>query len=502
MKHLYLLNAFLLYFIIGTRLMAQSCTVPPGSISLDGNVNVDNPSGNYYIADGNKWTGSFQNANSSVNLYIEQNGTYSGNSLGNFNSPNKLTIYSCGTLEYNTNINAPNYIFNIIDGDFIFSGSIDNLELNVSSNGNWTGGMVTIKAGAEITMCGTATFTNLEINNELSESFFNICNGGTVNAGDFYPHGILTNDGTINVTGILTSNKGAGVTFVNNGDVNVSTGDMIINGPGYINNGTITIPGTFNAQNGTFEGTNGCFVGSMFILDQNNPCDDVEQVSFNSIDGTSAPTVQLSNGNAFDPNTCSNYLGNNLCSSLPVDLVSFSYEEAKTRDHFRLVWEAAEIINFSHFEIEESRDGNDWEYRDAVLLEEGIKNEKTGFAEFESSEIEYIQNGRYYRLKMIDLDGSFEYSKFIYVKAETEREEYHYSIHPNPNKGDWLNIDTDFPEGTIFKIHDVNGRVISVHNIETNDWNGGIDISHLQKNAMYIISFVTESNAFSLKLLR
>ncbi len=493
-----LVVAFVILFHC-VNVIGQDCTIPVGSISLKGNSNIDNPSGNYYIADGDVWSGSFQNANSDVTLYIEPNAEYSGNNLGNFNAPNTLTVQSCGTLTYNVNINAPQYIFHIVDGIFDFSGNIDNLILNIHPDGTWNGTNVTLKAESKVTICGTANFTNLEVNNENSESYFNVCSSGVVNTSSFYPHGILTNDGIINANTITTSNKGAGVIFTNNGSIDVSTGDMIINGPGYINNGNISISGTFNAQNGTFEGTGGCFIGAAFVLDQNTPCDDLDAVSFGSIDGTSIPTVELSNGNPFDPTTCTDFLGYNLCANLPVELVSFNYEKNKVEETFHLIWEAAETINFSHFELEKSKDAKNWTTFETCLLEQGITNTRTGFLEFESKDIKFENSKTYFRLRMVDLDESYRYSEILLVE-EKKNVNYHYSVYPNPSRGNWLYIDSNLPDDTVINISDINGKIV-FEGIYGNDQANEIDISGLTASSFYFVNFIKDSEIYSVKFI-
>ncbi len=88
---------------------------------------------------------------------------------------------------------------------------------------------------------------------------------------------------------------------------------------------------------------------------------------------------------------------------LPITLKSFNVE--KSKDFNTLMWVAEKQVDFSHFEIERSFDG--------------IRFEKIGMVNSQS-ESHYQFNDQlilteksYYRLKMIDMDGRFQYSNII-----------------------------------------------------------------------------------------
>jgi len=89
--------------------------------------------------------------------------------------------------------------------------------------------------------------------------------------------------------------------------------------------------------------------------------------------------------------------------ALPIELIDFTAKIANN-ETVSLSWEVAKALNFSHFEVEYSQNGNN-------------------FSTF--SNINYIENQHYYnvihefpqkkdnfyRLKMVDFDGSFAYSE-------------------------------------------------------------------------------------------
>lgn len=94
------------------------------------------------------------------------------------------------------------------------------------------------------------------------------------------------------------------------------------------------------------------------------------------------------------------------CKGLPVRLISFTGKVIATGN--KLKWETTSEVNFSHFEIEKSIDASKYSKIGLVL---GNHSEVYNFVDTIANQV-----GKpiaYYRLKMIDLDGSFEYSKAL-----------------------------------------------------------------------------------------
>ena len=111
--------------------------------------------------------------------------------------------------------------------------------------------------------------------------------------------------------------------------------------------------------------------------------------------------------------------------SLPLDLISFNALEQK--DKGILNWNVANLINFSHFEIERSSNGNRFETID--------KTYSRGEGRYSYIDENPLSGRNYYRLKMVDKDAQFTYSpvRALFVKTAE------INIFPNPaneNKGD------------------------------------------------------------------
>ncbi len=450
-------TALFCLLLITNLLAAQSCTTGTSCIPLSGSNAIVNPSGNYCILAGTNWKGKFQNSNSSVNLFIEPGASYTGKNFGNFNPPNQLTVNSCGTLSYDrNNINAPQYQINILSGEFNFSGNIAGGEISISDGATWTGNQVNIQSSAKITINGTANFVNFENSNNASGSFVNFGDNANINITDtYYPHGLSTNNGTITAGKMSTQNNGSSAILTNNGTILVSTGETVIQGDYYINNGLWTSTEGFKLQNGALGGS-GTYIAPTFDgFDQNNPCSDFSgSATFCNPTGGTPPPMVMENGQTFDPKSCGAFGGySNACQSLPIELISFKQYDYET-DHFYLEWEVTNAAGFSHFELEESNDSRNWNFKEKINFE---YSSAVGIQYYQSGIYKSLKQDGYFRLKLVDLDGSFEYSKLIFVEGE---EFDLIQVYPNPVKGDFFNLKVPTTEEILVQIYGVDGRLL------------------------------------------
>ncbi len=123
---------------------------------------------------------------------------------------------------------------------------------------------------------------------------------------------------------------------------------------------------------------------------------------------------------------------------LPINLKNFSAEKAGERMS-RLYWISSSEINASHYEIERSLDAIHFEKLGDVTA----VNNATGDTsyEFYDKKIPSIRTNTiiYYRLKMVDLDGSFEYSDIRGVNFDNDLLTG-VTMYPNPTS-QFLNLD-------------------------------------------------------------
>ena len=111
------------------------------------------------------------------------------------------------------------------------------------------------------------------------------------------------------------------------------------------------------------------------------------------------------------------------CGTLPVTLLDFY--AVVNNNLVNLYWRIDQAINFSHFQIEYSLDGNNF-------LNAGNINYINGRSSYDFT---HANNAAiiYYRLKLLDLDGTYSYSKTIVIK--TNRSSERITVYPNPTSG-------------------------------------------------------------------
>ena len=133
---------------------------------------------------------------------------------------------------------------------------------------------------------------------------------------------------------------------------------------------------------------------------------------------------------------------------LPLELLSWNASLDGNRSAL-LKWETTQEINTSHFEIEYSKDGSSFDFLDDVPSK---GSQQYNIYTLKTSELEF--GGNYFRLKMLDQDGSFTYSDVRYIEFKPRADQW--IMYPNPNpgmlqiSGPWESIHTDIVELSVF----------------------------------------------------
>ncbi len=126
-------------------------------------------------------------------------------------------------------------------------------------------------------------------------------------------------------------------------------------------------------------------------------------------------------------------------TTLPIELIRFQGQEIDGDTY--LNWTTGAEINNDYFEIQASEDGQEWEI---IRIVDGAGNSM--------SELNYLENlgedkNRYYRLKQVDFNGSYEYSNVIYLSRKNNNLDNELIIFPNPAENQ-LNILSQNSMGT------------------------------------------------------
>ena len=142
-------------------------------------------------------------------------------------------------------------------------------------------------------------------------------------------------------------------------------------------------------------------------------------------------------------------------ANLPVELIKFEAKVTPSNE-VKLFWQTASELNNSGFEIHKSNNGKDWETIDFI---EG-QGTTIEVSNYQYEDQNPLIGTNYYRLKQVDFDGAFEYSKTIAIEYNIE--ESNITIFPNPSNG-IVNLQINNPsnQSMQIKILDNLGRIIS-----------------------------------------
>jgi hypothetical protein len=180
---------------------------------------------------------------------------------------------------------------------------------------------------------------------------------------------------------------------------------------------------------------------------------------------------------------------------LPVELVSFSGRNINKRTNL-LEWETATEINSDYFLLERSIDGHNFEIIGRL---DAAGNSLTAI-QYQLEDFDFQNKLDYYRLKIMDIDGSFEYSEILSIEISEDNSEliiytnpgegiFHFQI-PNANKQD-LQISIIDTKGCI-----VEKRFIHIDNAELS-----LDLSYLL-HGIYIVQIFIGNKVFSKRLVK
>lgn len=158
-------------------------------------------------------------------------------------------------------------------------------------------------------------------------------------------------------------------------------------------------------------------------------------------------------------------------TTLPVELVSFN--DLLFKNNVKLNWATANEINNSGFEIEKSIDGERFK---SIGFIKALGNATNNY-EFEDVN---AANGKslklFYRLKQVDKDGKFTYTKVEVVNLPVEKV-YTLSSFENPITNEIrLLVGTNKETNLTISITNSNGQIVSTKNIQAKQSNSTITL--------------------------
>ena len=182
-----------------------------------------------------------------------------------------------------------------------------------------------------------------------------------------------------------------------------------------------------------------------------------------------------------------------MLNPLPVELINFSVK-SNIEGNPILTWQTANELNTTNFIIESSIDGINFTTVNTVAAKD-IGNNSYIYTDLHP----FLSNAVYYRLKIIDKDGNFSYSKVV-VYSEASNNVF-VSVAPNPTS----------TNTTLYFKQSIESAIISVFNnvgqkVLTNSFKGVARNTYTLKTTklqpgIYTINVKTQTGSDNAKIV-
>jgi len=196
--------------------------------------------------------------------------------------------------------------------------------------------------------------------------------------------------------------------------------------------------------------------------------------------------------------------GFNLNQPLPVQLISFNAKKKNGKDVLA-EWVTASEYNVNRYEIEIARGNTGYQQNDfqkigeVTSLGNSVQERRYSFTDLEVGKT----GVRYYRLKIIDNDGSYKYSAIRPVVFE---EAITWEVFPNPSSGIFkLSFQVENDEAIAIKVYDISGKIIYQHISKGSGFVQQININlHDSRfaNGLYLLEAEAGGRKQSFKLIK
>lgn len=170
---------------------------------------------------------------------------------------------------------------------------------------------------------------------------------------------------------------------------------------------------------------------------------------------------------------------------LPINLINFS--GSKKGGSNLLQWSTASEQNSSYFEVQRSE--NSIDFSTIAKVNAAGNSSQVRNYQYNDDEISSAASIYYYRLKMVDIDGSGKYSSVIFIKNSTGALT---TVYPNPARDQvTINVADKSLINTQVLLSGLNGKVLQ--RILLNQTSTQVNISNYAKG-MYILKFADGSS--------
>ncbi|MEZ5026083.1 MAG: T9SS type A sorting domain-containing protein [Chitinophagales bacterium] len=179
--------------------------------------------------------------------------------------------------------------------------------------------------------------------------------------------------------------------------------------------------------------------------------------------------------------------------ALPIELTIFN--AVKSGDKAHLYWTTASEWNNDYFEIQKSSDGIHFE-KIGTVDGAGNSNQPLHYNFYDST---LVVGLNYYRLKQVDFDGTFAYSKIASIDVASIVQNS-LTLYPNPATTQITLQYNNTQDGSVdIQIVDAIGRIVfqEQHKLVTSGEHQFVVDTHLLSKGLYCVRLTQDANQFS-----
>jgi hypothetical protein len=177
---------------------------------------------------------------------------------------------------------------------------------------------------------------------------------------------------------------------------------------------------------------------------------------------------------------------------LPVTLTSFT--ATKNGDAVKLSWETASEQNSAYFDVERSADGVSFS---SIGKVNAAGNSSTA-QKYNFTDNNPAGGRNFYRLRQVDLDAQYEYSKTVSVNMAANAA---VNLYPNPVQN---NVMVEYPKvgkGATYRVVAMDGRVMQNGVLQENSTQQNISLGNLQRG-QYILTINNNGQQYNQKVVK
>jgi photosystem II stability/assembly factor-like uncharacterized protein len=190
------------------------------------------------------------------------------------------------------------------------------------------------------------------------------------------------------------------------------------------------------------------------------------------------------------------FISDMYAAGLPVTMISFSGSDQG--DFNLLKWNTSSENNVLQFELQSSDDGLDFKTVSTIPA----SNSPSGSAYTQKDAAVWKTQTIYYRLKILDTDGTVSYSGIITVQRLVSPD---FLLVENPFS-EALNITISNPQSTkiAMKLYDATGKQVAQKTLTASQGNNRIQFSEVKHfaNGTYLLEVIVQGKRFTRKLVK